>query len=464
LGTKKKPSKFKLLDNQMGLIFRSALPEELEWDNRAEDIALSLDAINTCLLNMLTALDSDTPQTTKGLATHTLSIQESTTIQEPPWLWFTLPELGFPLLTDEYRRPIHPEIEEYMRRYISNDQDWEQLDDEDCWGVNYTDPTAHIRGKIETILHIWGEEPPETEQDEIMKLTPERERFLVPHASRDPKILKDMTQAMTTQGIATIHIPSGPLNMDGAQWHLLKHTLMSDGPNPIGSSLQTELARQLSLDKDKKHRSFSWKLLRTLKNVFHATKYQGDTAITIPPFFQNAGRGTERIWGEANLSSQAMVINWPGLNDEEKTELIPTLSATDDWILLTHPLGTKNKSQPPFADLLRIARADGKCSRHKGWWREGKNELATHSMTTEVWTSTRGRISEATRIILQEALEEENRKDTPSFGSEDLEIIHRSGTQAGLLGIYNFPGSVICHRRIKRPGGHGSWLLQTRRA
>ena len=59
-------------------------------------------------------------------------------------------------------------------------------------------------------------------------------------------------------------------------------------------------------------------------------------------------------------------------------------------------------------------------------------------MTTEVWTSTSGRISEATRIVLQEALEEDNRKDTRSFGSED----HRSGTEAGLLGIYNFPGSV----------------------
>ena len=58
-----------------------------------------------------------------------------------------------------------------------------------------------------------------------------------------------------------------------------------------------------------------------------------------------------------------------------------------------------------------------------------------------VWISTRGRISEATRIALQEALEEDNKKDTPSFGREDLEEIHRSGP-AGLLGIYNFPGSV----------------------
>jgi len=71
---------------------------------------------------MLTALDRDTPQTKDGLTPHYLPKQEPNTFQEPPWLWFTLPELEFPLLTDEYRRPIHPEIEEYMGRHVSNDQ------------------------------------------------------------------------------------------------------------------------------------------------------------------------------------------------------------------------------------------------------------------------------------------------------------------------------------------------------
>jgi len=329
LGTKKKPSKFKLLDNQVGLIFRSALPEELEWDNRAEDVAPSLDAIQRCLSNMLTALDRDTPQTKIGLAPHNLPMQEPTTFQEPPWLWFTLPELGFPLLTDEYRRPIHPEIEEYMQRYVSNVQDWEQVDDEDCWGINYTEPAAQITGKIETILHIWGEEQPEKEQDNITKLIPERERFSVPHAARNPKILKDRnlenedifeliknppevgavrifqqpefwdtsigpTQAVTTQGIATIYLPSGPLSMDGAQWHLLKHTLTNDGPNPLGSSLQNELTRQLRLDQDKKHRSFSWKLLRTLKGVFHATKQTRQNGRKMT--FVSGGHGKAGSW------------------------------------------------------------------------------------------------------------------------------------------------------------------------
>jgi len=132
-----------------------------------------------------------------------------------------------------------------------------------------------------------GEEQPEKEQDEVTKLNPERERFSVPHASRDPRILKDMnlendsedifeliknppevgvvrifekpefwdttiglTHAVTTQGIATIQLPSGPLSMDGAQWHLLKHTLTNVSPNSLGSSLQNELTRQIRLDKD----------------------------------------------------------------------------------------------------------------------------------------------------------------------------------------------------------------------
>jgi len=67
---------------------------------------------------MLVALDRDTPQMKNGLSLPLiLATQELLMSQEPPLLWFTLPELGFPLLTDEYCRPIHPEIEEYMRRY-----------------------------------------------------------------------------------------------------------------------------------------------------------------------------------------------------------------------------------------------------------------------------------------------------------------------------------------------------------
>jgi len=78
---------------------------------------------------------------------------------------------------DEYRRPIHPEIEEYMRRHVSDDQDWEQVDDENCWEVDYTEPTAQILEKIQAILQTWGEEQPGTEQAERIKLSQKEKGF-----------------------------------------------------------------------------------------------------------------------------------------------------------------------------------------------------------------------------------------------------------------------------------------------
>jgi len=155
-----------------------------------------------------------------------------------------------------------------------------------------------------------------------------------------------------------------------------------------------------------------------------------------------------------------MVINWSGLDGKEKLDLIPTLAATDNWILLTRPLGASNKPQPPFREAQLVARADGKCSRHKDWWRERKDELATHSMTTEVWISTRGKIPETTRTAIQEALEVDNTKDTPSSGSEDLEDIHRAGTEACLLGIHDFPGAVYATDGSNDKGVMGAGLYR----
>jgi len=35
-------------------------------------------------------------------------------IPEAPWKWFTSYELGFPLVTDENERPMHPFVEVFM--------------------------------------------------------------------------------------------------------------------------------------------------------------------------------------------------------------------------------------------------------------------------------------------------------------------------------------------------------------
>ena len=79
---------------------------------------------------------------------------------------------------------------------------------------------------------------------------------------------KGLTKAVTTQKIVTIQLASGPLSLDGAQWHLLKHTLDYSKTSPLGLNIQHELKRQLSWDKDRKHRSYAWKVLRAVKEEF----------------------------------------------------------------------------------------------------------------------------------------------------------------------------------------------------
>jgi len=44
-GAIKKPTQFKVRDNEEGLLHRLTLPEDLEWESRPEDVVLSPDAV-----------------------------------------------------------------------------------------------------------------------------------------------------------------------------------------------------------------------------------------------------------------------------------------------------------------------------------------------------------------------------------------------------------------------------------
>jgi len=59
---------------------------------------------------------------------------------------------------------------------------------------------------------------------------------------------KGLTKAVTvtTQGLSTIQLASGPLGLDGVQRHLLKHTIDDSDISPLGLNTQHELTRQLS--------------------------------------------------------------------------------------------------------------------------------------------------------------------------------------------------------------------------
>jgi hypothetical protein len=91
---------------------------------------------------------------------------------------------------------------------------------------------------------------------------------------------KGQIKAVTTQGVATNQLASASLSLDGAQWHLIKHTLDDSDTNPLGPNIQHELTRQLSLDKDTKHRYYAWKVLRAAKKKRRMPAFSQNTWIT----------------------------------------------------------------------------------------------------------------------------------------------------------------------------------------
>ena len=53
------------------------------------------------------------------------------------------------------------------------------------------------------------------------------------------------------------------------------------------------------------YRSPTWRVLRALKSLHLATQLQGESAVTAPPFFPNAGRGTVWFWGNESSIYQS---------------------------------------------------------------------------------------------------------------------------------------------------------------
>ena len=51
--------------------------------------------------------------------------------------------------------------------------------------------------------------------------------------------------------------------------------------------------------KEEGYRSSTWRLLRALQQVNEATRIEGETILSAPPFFESAGRGDLKFWGTA---------------------------------------------------------------------------------------------------------------------------------------------------------------------
>jgi len=75
-----------------------------------------------------------------------------------------------------------------MRRYVTEKQDWEIVDDEDYWGMNYKGPTTEMKEKIKSLLHTWWGKPSRTTGREATTETGEKKILSTPRVQRPRNI------------------------------------------------------------------------------------------------------------------------------------------------------------------------------------------------------------------------------------------------------------------------------------
>jgi len=174
------------LQRTLGLVMRSALPEENEKifeHNLILDSTLTLPHIQRCLEDMMqemSILAADAP--TSGVT------------PVPIRLWFTAPELGHPLIDDNHDRPLHPLAGPFLREYLYR---YEDMDDENDEMEHLYTGLCDTRVLARTMLEGWETEPAVDDNDTgetipNRHLRRNRERFSTPHTGRDPNKVEEV--------------------------------------------------------------------------------------------------------------------------------------------------------------------------------------------------------------------------------------------------------------------------------
>ena len=280
-------------------------------------------------------------------------------------------------------------------------------------------------------------------------------------------------EVFTYQGLTSCMEPGEIWTIAGSIWHhLSKCTLRRE--KELRALIYQEVNYQNQVEAEG-YRSPTWRMLRALQEVHGATRLQGESAVTAPPFFANAGRGKEVFWGS---SDGPTVFLWESLDEDGRKECERVMSERRDWIVWsrTRPgrkkdevrgFKTKGKAlfegraqkrdenrQSPCEDNMSEDEMEeehqdqektrGRACRQRGWWKRGAIETSVNSAGMTAWVHTEH--AEAKQEVLQKlqlAWECGEEKDECEVRLSGLERAYWIGSEVGRIGGYEFQGAVF---------------------
>ena len=75
-----------------------------------------------------------------------------------------------------------------------------------------------------------------------------------------------------------------------------------------------------------------------------AKRLEGEAIMSAPPFFQSAGRGDLKFWGEDDGPT---VVVWEGLSESEQEQWLKKMGKSKDWVVWCRSR-KKDEEQRPF--------------------------------------------------------------------------------------------------------------------
>ena len=262
-------------------------------------------------------------------------------------------------------------------------------------------------------------------------------------------------QIFTYQGLTTNMDLDNSWTVMSGIWHHLQAQNKATNTGELARFLSSEIKYQNSLE-TQGYRSPTWRLLRALQNVHGATTVQGESAVSAPPFFQTAGRGDAKFWGDVDGPT---VFLWEGLDDLGKQHCIQIMNSRTDWVVWSRSNAPRHaKDQRPFGTVgvplfqgiakpgssAQTAQTPGKALREKGWWRRGAIETSANSVNMTCWVhKAQAKSLSAHETTLKDAWENTDTKDECEVCLTGPEKEFWLGTEIGMLGGYGFQGATF---------------------
>jgi hypothetical protein len=234
--------------------------------------------------------------------------------------WLTTSQMGWALTREENEvvnekderegKPVARQLAPMISTFIR--AQWESGELEDV-----EDERRRILEEATELDHIWGvwgasliEKDPEVVPDEDIAAQVGRDFFLdeqIPRHESGQGYVKVVEHSVmwketaaskifTYQGLTTCtEVDKSWTVMSSVYNHLRQGK--ERGISELRTFIRTEGEQQERLEA-MGYRSPTWRLLRALQSLLSAVQLQGESAVTAPPFFPSAGRGTTRFWGK----------------------------------------------------------------------------------------------------------------------------------------------------------------------